>query len=433
MPRSAPWLLTIVVLATSTLVACAQSAHAAENGVDPVSRLIITSDNKAFLADRLSTVRDYAASQSRGGLLLSTTVAPSTGRLLIARASRAGVDTCSGVAIGGAHFLTAAHCLCKLADRDARTAEECRPYLPDLRLKVFLPAHGLFAVTATPVVHPEYRSPSFIEPAPTGAVDRSSPAVADLALVRFEGEAKTDLPALGAGEGRPLLSSHGTMYFALEEYAERMGFEVGRPIAAGVGQVSRPLELRSERSDCGRYHAADTMCSLYNPVEVEDGPLQTTTVCQGDSGAPLYRPAGDGRWSVVGIVSYFSPPNSFDRCDGGAGRRTHYTDLAKHRPWLTQHLASPDAPSPGKRSCVDGVFRTGAMDLLGFKGLITVTGFNKRPEQGARHAAIAGSPEGSCARDGDFGVVACRFEDPSYVGLDIQSDFAQVTICPVEK
>lgn len=425
-------LVVLGVIVTFALVMIIGSLRSyGQNAV--VSDLITSRSNKEFLSERLQSVQDYLKTQTRSGLFLTTTVAQSAGRLLITRTASHTTDSCSGVVIGNSEFLTAAHCVCKISTGNARDAQECLPQLSDLQLSVFLPAFGLFAVKTLPVLHPDYRSPSFIEPSSIGDVSHTAAPLADLVLVQFDGRITSGLPKLHSGSGSYLISSFGVMYFTIEEYARRLGFEVGRPISAGVGQVSRVPNLFRDRRDCGQYHSGDTFCSgPFSPLPVEDGPLQSTTVCQGDSGGPVYQTSSDGEETLVGLVSYFSPPNQFDGCSGDTGRRTHFTDLSRYYGWLSRN-AKPESLESNVPSCVDGIFQRGQLDFLGFTGLLTATSFDKTSGGGPRATSIVVSPPASCNNAEAFGVISCRVSSPSYASVDIASDYAQLTICQEQK
>ena len=419
------WLLSAGLVVTSLVQAVAVRANETKSYVD---HLLTSYANKEFLNSRLLSVLDYQTNESRSGLFLTTDVVPGTGRLLISRSSSTSLDSCSGIVVDRQHFLTAAHCLCKTKSGDAKTSTDCESELTDLKLQIFLPQHGLFDVTAPPIIHPDYRSPSYIQPSALGDIGNSGQARADLALIRFEGVVESNIPSLGPGVGSYLVATYGKLYFTIQDYAKAIGFEIGQPIAPGVGQVSRIREVFKTRADCRRYHSADTFCSLYNPIEVEDGPLQMTTVCQGDSGAPIFQRNTLGNWSVVGLVSYFSPPNQFDGCSGDTGRRTHFTSLSAHLDWLSSHVNMNREPTK-VRSCVDGVFHSGSIDFIAFTGTVTLSGFNKKTAQDAAIISNSVSSPQQCETNEFFKVISCHLAKPSYLSLEIKSDFAQVTIC----
>lgn len=422
-----PVLRAVVITAFLTCTHLGVLADEARSSV--ISRVHTSRANKEFLEDRLQSIRDFWSNESRTGLFLTTNAVPGAGRLLIRRSSQSGVDNCSGVAVNTGWFLTAAHCVCKLNSGDAKDARECNSHLAELELRVFIPREGLFPVGSSPIIHSDYKAPSYLQPGQVGNLDQIADPIADLALVKFEGGSEFASLEPTGRPGKFLLASFGTMYFAIEEYAAKMGFEIGRPIPPGVGQASRLQDLYSSRQDCGRYHAADTLCSRYSALQVEAGSLQDTTVCQGDSGSPVLRRDRDDSWSVTAIVSYFSPPNRFDRCTGTtSGQRTHYTDLSRYRHWIKEEVGWK-GPAPTVLSCVDGIFKTGTMDLIGFRGLVTASSFNKKPEDQPRHTTITTSPAGYCNRDERFGLSSCKTTAPSYVRIEIASDFAQVTLC----
>jgi hypothetical protein len=64
--------------------------------------------------------------------------------------------------------------------------------------------------------------------------------------------------------------------------------------------------------------------------------------CTGDSGAPAFEHA-DGRYAVIGVVSWSTGPNSGDGCGGLTG----VTPLANYRAWIVEQarrMGSPLAP-----------------------------------------------------------------------------------------
>jgi hypothetical protein len=204
-----------------------------------------------------------------------------------------------------------------------------------------------------------------------------------------------------------------------------MGFPIGEALAAGVGQTSKLQGLHNTRGTCGALHTADTVCSFYNHEPVEDGPMQSTTVCGGDSGAPVLQLAADGSWKLVAIASYFSPPNKFDSCSGDASRRAHYVDLSLYKDWISKFVgATTSAPA---QICVDGIFKKGTLDFLNFSGRVSATSFNKNKNDSAQTEIVAQAAR--CNWEQRAGIISCQINGPSYTVITIKSDFAQLTFC----
>lgn len=173
---------------------------------------------------------------------------------------------------------------------------------------------------------------------------------------------------------------------------------------------------------------------MYSAVQVEAGPLQDTTVCQGDSGGAVVRKTNSEEWSIRAVVSYFSPPNQFDRCDGVTpGRRAHYTDLSHYTDWIQSYIAQTPAQNPSfvksDRSCVDGILDIGTIDMVGFVGRVAVTAIYKRPTSDPKRISLDLSSEAVCRNDDEFGIATCEVKEPSYLSINIAFDLAQITLC----
>lgn len=389
-----------------------------------IESLSTRKENRDFLAERAAAAADFLTNDMRAGLFLTTGSIRMMGRLIISHAKTGSLDSCSGIAIDPSTFLTAAHCVCTSPTAEGSAA--CGPESSDLSFQVFFPRAGLFAVKERPVIHPAYVWPGSLKPSAIGDLGPVSAAVADLAVVKFDGQLRDGpFPEIGAGSGKYVFASTGTLYFTIKEYAERMGFPIGEALAAGVGQVARLQGLYNVRGTCGALHSADTVCSFYNHEPVEDGPMQSTTVCGGDSGAPVVQSAADGSWKLVAIASYFSPPNKFDSCSGDASRKTHYVDVSLYKDWVSKFVgATTTGP---EQVCVDGIFKKGTLDFLSFSGRVSATSFNKDKNNSARTEIVAEAAQ--CQSGQHAGVISCQISDPSYTAVLIKSDFAQLTFC----
>jgi len=253
-----------------------------------------------------------------------------------------------------------------------------------------------------------------------------------LALVPVAEPAPMYFAVVPTGRARPVLASFGTLSITIPEYAARLGFEPGRPIAAGIGQVSRPIGVASSRDVCGRYHASDTICSRFSEPTVEAEFLQSAAVCQGDSGAPLLQRGADGSWGVVGIASYYSPPPPdplAGSCLVDSPRVSHFVDLQRYTDWINSEIGGPLSLSSSPYICVSALFARGALDIFGYTGSITVTAFEKSSSGEVRAPVIAVSGDYRCQTAPSFGLAACDISNPSYAMIQINSDFGQVTMC----
>lgn len=389
-----------------------------------IESLSTRKENRDFLAERAAAAADFLTNGMRAGLFLTTGSIRKMGRLIISHTKTGSLDSCSGIAIDPSTFLTAAHCVCTSPITEGSAA--CGPESSDLSFHVFFPHAGLFEVKERPVTHPAYVWPGSLKPSAIGDLGPVSAAVADLAIVKFAGHLQDGpFPEIGAGSGKYVFASTGTLYFTIKEYAERMGFPIGEALAAGVGQVSKLQGLHKERGTCGTLHSADTVCSFYNHEPVEDGPMQSTTVCGGDSGAPVLQWAADGSWKLIAIASYFSPPNKFDNCSGDASRRAHYVDVSLYKDWVSKFVS--EIIIAPEQVCVDGIFKKGTLDFLSFSGRVSATSFNKDKNNSARTEIVAEAAK--CRSEQRAGVISCQISDPSYTAVLIKSDFAQLTFC----
>lgn len=394
-----------------------------------LERLLIDRENRSYLIERYQAARAFAADDRRGGIFLDTSLPAPVGRVIIRREGTSGATSCSGAVVGGAHFLTAAHCFCSALGIDARDEPECRPTLASLRLSVFLPQVGLVGTSSAPIVHPAYTSPRGIVPLPVGDVVQEGKPIADLALVSLAVPMPSYLPVTSRGSARPLLASFGTLTITIDEYAARLGFAPGQPIAAGVGQLSRPLELWSTRTECGRYHTPDTLCGRFSEPTVEAGPLQTAAVCQGDSGAPLLQRAADGSWVLVGVTSYYSPPGLAATCLGDRPRISHFVDAGRYAEWVSAVTRAAPATKSPTHTCVSALFASGSFEFLSYVGSITVTAFERRSSEAPRPPRLDVARPEECRSEPGFGLASCDVVQPSSVVVGIESDFAQITLC----
>lgn len=375
---------------------------------------------REVLIDQTASAKDFLDNEERSGIFPATTAIRNTGRLLIEAKSTGSRSSCSGIAINSQYFLTAAHCVCNLAGLHSQNFQECEATLDSLSLKIFFPTFGLVTLDGRPIVNPQYR-------APTKIVEDTPETVADLAVLKLSKPIEVKALSIGDGSGKYEVLGAGLMYFTIPKVLTKLGLPPGISLHDGVFHMWRLQNVMSDPDSCGSMHSSDTFCSWYTPLPVLRGPLQSATVCTGDSGSPVIRRATTGNgFSVVGVTSYFSPRNDYDQCIADAAKRNHYVDLEYYKEWLQQFSTQKVENLPEKQ-CASALFREGAVDLIGFNGLLTVTSFKAKNE--ARPEITVKSNTLNCINDEFFGIHSCNIHNSTYTDVKIASGYAQLTIC----
>ncbi|WP_165448057.1 trypsin-like serine protease [Rhizobium leguminosarum] len=383
---------------------------------DPDVSYIFDGKLREYLVSQYKSSVDYFSNDERSGIFLSTTINENTGRLLIATKGSPEIRSCSGVALNSEYFLTAGHCVCDIFSPKPTGYRSCEGHLRELSLAIFFPQRGLVSIAAPPILHEKYKSPSQI-------VDDSYEPINDLVVIPLGGQFPFPAIPIGRGVGRYITISFGQMYFTIKAHAKALNFPADS-LQEGVSQASKLDDLYTDPGSCGPQHVGDGGCSIYNGIQVRFGPHQTSTVCGGDSGAPIFQQTSDGNASVVGITSFFSPGNPHDRCMPNTGRRNHYILLELHEDWLAKFRigASTKSVTP---ECVSGIFPAGTIDLLNFRGRISVTSFNAL-NKGRPEVKIANK---YCKSLADFGVSYCEIPKEEYVPIATLGGFSQITLC----
>ena len=366
----------------------------------------------------------YLKDEHRLGLFLSSTALPSTGRVLIIDNVSGARSSCSGFLVAPQFLLTAGHCVCSTAP----SAAACQARLSSMQIQVFFPTAGLFETTSSIKVNPGFRLPNPIGP--------GTPSMADLAILQLAKNPgiKPSPIAKLADSGKVVLSSFGFFAFTDDNDISRRGFTPGVQYMDGVEQLSGRDRLIANPQGCGRSQTPDTLCTepyAGNLFSVSVPSLQTTAICEGDSGGPLYQ-AGTSGFAAVGLVSYYYP--QVNDCTGEAARRTHAVDLNTYRDWIFSITGPTTDITVNDPSCIETIFGAGNFVLPTASGSRIVslttfdTSFDANSDANQRPKPSILTP-GNCTYSLEFGVASCKVSAGQPSSIKILNGLAQVALC----
>jgi len=207
-------------------------------------------------------------------------------------------NVCTGTALARDLVLTAAHCVA-----------------PQATYRISTPEHPKGFATARIVAHPRYDAANY----------QKGRVTADVALIRLTEPlpgAVVPAPLGKTGKVSPgdrfVIAGYGTI-------APRSDAGLGVPRAATLTVTGRPGNLQIRLVDP---ETKDTRFGL--------------GACTGDSGGPAFR-NDEGRYGVIGVVSWSTGPKSTTGCGGLTG----VTPLSLYRQWIertAETLGSPLGP-----------------------------------------------------------------------------------------
>ena len=381
---------------------------------------VVGAKTRQHILDQTLSAQDFISNQNRSGIFPTATILQNAGKLLIRSREGGGKSSCSGIAINQDYFLTAAHCVCNLVGLQARNASECNLNLNKLELTLFFPNHGLVKVDGVPFVNPRYRSPTYIAEGAMGEI-------ADIAVIRLKTPINVRAIQLGGGVGKHQVLGAGLMYFSVPKILTAFGLPEGVALHDGVFHMWRLREIFSDGDACGEMHSLDTFCSFFSTIRVLRGPLQSATVCVGDSGSPVFRLSETGAVALDGITSYFSPKNNYDQCLADVEKRNHYVDVLRYKHWISGFKSQRDTDY-GENVCASALFRHGeSVDLIGYSGRLTATSFDSRLAKRPKITIISNNKE--CMSDDEFGVSSCNIHKSALTSVSIEGGFVQITLC----
>jgi len=208
-------------------------------------------------------------------------------------------NLCTGTALARDLVLTAAHCVAPAATYRVLAAKGAPPM-----------------VIKTVAVHPRYEPQSFAH----------NRATADVALIKLAQILPKEIAPAAISDAKTSVAV-GDRFVIAGFGVTAAGSEAGIGLARSAALVATgqpgTLQIR-----------------LFDPAT--RGEQAGLGACTGDSGAPVFRQV-EGRFMVIGVVSWSTGPKLSDGCGGLTG----VTPLVRYRDWILEaagKLGSPLAP-----------------------------------------------------------------------------------------